>query len=180
MKLKKFLSLLLSAAMAFTLLTATAFAAAPAEEENGFLDFLFGEKYTYLYAALTWDEYWANEDVYAAGSTESSDMVDSRGEYDKGAFDVVSRATANHGLHRGSFQCDAMIYAQDGRKPLETLPEVFRFQEDEDRNAEMIQEIEFTEKGCICEWRKIRPIPEDDSWFEKVWRDYREDKYYKR
>ena len=41
-------------------------------------------------------------------------MVDSRGEYDKGAFDVVSRATANHGLHRGSFQCDAMIYAQDG------------------------------------------------------------------
>lgn len=40
MKLKKFLSLLLSAAMAFSLLTATAFAAAPAEEENGFFDFL--------------------------------------------------------------------------------------------------------------------------------------------
>lgn len=65
MKLKKFLSLLLSAAMAFTLLTATAFAAAPAEEENGFFDFLLGKKYTYLYAALTWDEYWANEKVYA-------------------------------------------------------------------------------------------------------------------
>ena len=48
MKLKKFLSLLLSAAMAFSLLTATAFAAAPAEEENGFFDFLLGEKYTYL------------------------------------------------------------------------------------------------------------------------------------
>ena len=58
MKLKKFLSLLLSAAMAFTLLTATAFAAAPAEEENDFFDFLLGKKYTYLYAALTWDEYW--------------------------------------------------------------------------------------------------------------------------
>ena len=56
MKLKKFLSLLLSAAMAFTLLTATAFAAAPAEEENDFFDFLLGKKYTYLYAALTWDE----------------------------------------------------------------------------------------------------------------------------
>ena len=49
MKLKKFLSLLLSAAMAFSLLTATAFAAAPAEEENGFFDFLLCEKYTYLY-----------------------------------------------------------------------------------------------------------------------------------
>ena len=68
MKLKKFLSLLLSAAMAFSLLTATAFAAAPAEEENGFFDFLLGKKYTYLYAALTWDEYWTNEKVYAAAA----------------------------------------------------------------------------------------------------------------
>ena len=68
MRTKKFLSLLLSAAMAFSLLTATAFAAAPAEEENSFFDFLLGKKYTYLYAALTWDEYWANEKVYAAGN----------------------------------------------------------------------------------------------------------------
>ena len=46
MRTKKFLSLLLSAAMAFSLLTATAFAAAPAEEENSFFDFLLGKKYT--------------------------------------------------------------------------------------------------------------------------------------
>ena len=44
MRTKKFLSLLLSAAMALSLLTATAFAAAPAEEENGFFDFLLGKK----------------------------------------------------------------------------------------------------------------------------------------
>ena len=66
MRTKKFLSLLLSAAMALSLLTATAFAAAPAEEENGFFDFLLGKKYTYLYAALTWDEYWANESMLPA------------------------------------------------------------------------------------------------------------------
>ena len=114
MKLKKFLSLLLSAAMAFTLLTATAFAAAPAEEENGFFVFLLGKKYTYLYAALTWDEYWANEKVYAAGSTAASAQLDSHEEYDLGAFDAVSRATVNHGLHRGSFQSTAVIYAKDG------------------------------------------------------------------
>ena len=46
MKLKKFLSLLLSAAMAFSLLTATAFAAAPAEEENDFFRFSAGQKST--------------------------------------------------------------------------------------------------------------------------------------
>ena len=114
MRTKKFLSLLLSAAMAFSLLTATAFAAAPAEEENGFFDFLLGKKYTYLYAALTWDEYWANEKVYAAGSTASSAQLDSHEEQDLGAFDAVSRATANHGLHRGSFQSTAVIYAKDG------------------------------------------------------------------
>ena len=52
MRAKKFLSLLLSAAMAFTLLTATAFAAAPAEEENDFFDFLLGKKYTYLLSLI--------------------------------------------------------------------------------------------------------------------------------
>ena len=67
-------------------------------------------EYTYLYAALDWATYWANEGVIAAGSTASSSDEDSRGESDKGAFDVVSRATANHGLHRGSFQCNAVIY----------------------------------------------------------------------
>ena len=99
---------------AFSLLTATAFAAAPAEEENGFFDFLLGKKYTYLYAALTWDEYWANEKVYAAGSTAASAQLDSHEEQDLGAFDAVSRATVNHGLHRGSFQSTAVIYAKDG------------------------------------------------------------------
>jgi len=59
MRTKKFFSRLLSGAVAFGLLPATAFAAAPAEEENSFFDFLLGKKYTYLYAALTWDEYWA-------------------------------------------------------------------------------------------------------------------------
>ena len=111
MKPKKLLSLLLSAAMAFSLLATTAFAAAPEETENGFLDGLF---YTYLYAALDWNEYWANEGVYAAGSTTVSAQLDSHDEHDMGGFDAVSRATTNHGLHRGSFQQTAVIYAADG------------------------------------------------------------------
>lgn len=72
------------------------------------------DEYTYGYAALTWAEYWANEGVYNAGSAASSDKLDSRKETDKGAFDVVTRATANHGLHRGSYQCTAVIQAEDG------------------------------------------------------------------
>ena len=113
MRAKKFLSLLLSAAMAFTLLTATAFAAAPPRRKTTFR-FSAGQKYTYLYAALTWDEYWASETVYAALNAAASAQLDSHEEQDLGAFDAVSRATVNHGLHRGSFQSTAVIYAKDG------------------------------------------------------------------
>ena len=72
------------------------------------------DEYTYGYAALTWSEYWANENVQNAGSTANSDEKDSHNESDKGAFDVVTRATTNHGLHRGSYQCTAVIQAEDG------------------------------------------------------------------
>ena len=65
----------------------------------------------YAYANLTYNEYWANEGVYAAGNDSSSDEADSRGELDKGGYDAVSRATTNHGLHRGSFQQTAVIEA---------------------------------------------------------------------
>ena len=114
MKPKKIVSLVLSAALAFSLLCTAAFAAAPDDAENRIdFDSLFGG-YTYLYAALDWSEYWANEGVYNASSTASSDQLDSHGEHDKSAFDAVSRATVNHGLHRGSFQQVATIYATDG------------------------------------------------------------------
>ena len=72
------------------------------------------DEYTYGYAGLTWAEYWAGEKVQAAGSSASSSELDSRSEADKGAFDVVTRATANHGLHRGSYQCMATIYTNEG------------------------------------------------------------------
>lgn len=67
-----------------------------------------------MYAGLTWQEHWASEGVYEAGNVQSSEAEDSRGELDKGVFDAVSRATVNHGIHRGSFQCSTTIYDVDG------------------------------------------------------------------
>lgn len=72
------------------------------------------DDYVYCYAGLTWAEYWKAEGVWAAGDTTSSDTADSHGEKDKGAFDAVTRATANHGLHRGSYQCTAIIEGEKG------------------------------------------------------------------
>ena len=72
------------------------------------------DDYVYCYAGLTWAEYWKAEGVMAAGDTTSSDTADSHDEKDKGAFDAVTRATTNHGLHRGSYQCTAVIKTAEG------------------------------------------------------------------
>ena len=78
----------------------------------------------YAYASVPYDEYWQSEGVYLSGNnwTASSDVADRTTsnkdgsvteEHDKGAFDAVSRATQNHGLHRGSFQQDVVIHTAD-------------------------------------------------------------------
>ena len=79
-------------------------------------DFAFSyvDGYKYVYAGLTWAQYWAAEGVYAAGDASSFDAKDRRGETDLGAFDAVTRATTNHGLHRGSFQAVAVIEGSKG------------------------------------------------------------------
>ena len=91
--------------------------------EDGYQPYTFTYKvpgedseYSYVYVGMSWAEYWVNEGVYNAGSIEASDVKDSRDEYDKGAFDTVTRATTNHGLHRGSFQCTAVIEDTEGKK----------------------------------------------------------------
>ena len=72
--------------------------------------------YSYVYAGLSWSQYWSAEDVYKAGDASSSDKLDGHSEYDRGGFDTVTRATFNHGLHRGSYQCMATIYTKDGNQ----------------------------------------------------------------
>lgn len=74
------------------------------------------DKNSYVYAGLTWGEYWSQESVTAAGNVSGSDEKDSHNESDTGAFDTVTRATTNHGLHRGSYQCMATIYTTEGNE----------------------------------------------------------------
>ena len=79
----------------------------------------------YAYASLTYAEYWAAESAYLSGenmtaSSEEADRTYTQGqntysEYDKGAFDAVTRATTNHGLHRGSFQQTVKITGSESK-----------------------------------------------------------------
>ena len=77
------------------------------------------EDYVYCAAALSWAEYWEQEGVFLSDdangdwTAESADS-DTRGESDLGAYDTVTRATSNHGLHRGSYQCVVKVYDTDG------------------------------------------------------------------
>ena len=100
--------------------TADAFAG---DEETPFVDDQAAEDefaataetgYKYVYAGLTWAQYWASEGVYNAANTASNGTKDSHDELDKGGFDTVTRATVNHGLHRGSYQCEAIMYDKNG------------------------------------------------------------------
>lgn len=71
------------------------------------------ENYHYCYVGLTWTEYWENEGVYNATNTNSLNALDSHNEYDRGGYDVVTRATMNHGVSRASFQCMFTLNVKD-------------------------------------------------------------------
>ena len=78
--------------------------------------------------------------------------------------------TAHGGKSRGS-----ALYTDltGGIKPFTQLPDTFTFALDE-TEAPLIQELWFEDGTCCTAWRAPRPIPEDDDFFENVWRSYRE------
>ena len=78
--------------------------------------------------------------------------------------------TAHGGKSRGS-----ALYTDltGGVKPFAQLPDTFTFALDKTQ-APLIQELWFEDGACRTAWRAPRPIPEDDDFFENVWRSYRE------
>lgn len=40
-----------------------------------------------------------------------------------------------------------------------------------------VQEVRMTENSVVCSWRPVKPIPEEDDFFENVWREYRQKKW---
>ena len=77
---------------------------------------------------------------------------------------------ANGGKSRGS----ALYTDPAGRKPYDALPDTFTFVLDDGSRGDLVQEVAYRNGACAFEWRPVRPIPEDDDFFENVWRAYRE------
>lgn len=74
------------------------------------------------------------------------------------------------GKSRGS----ALYTDKTGAKPYAQLPDVFTFTVDDGAKDEDIQTIHYKDDMCEATWRKRRPIPENDDFFEVIWKNYRE------
>lgn len=108
--------------------------------------------------------------VKAASQVELSqvyrlrDMLISQGAYLTAMEDYVTQG----GKSRGS----ALYTDPQGRKPYSQLPDAFTFALAEGKGS-LIQELWYEGEDCHIEWRSPRPIPEEDDFFENVWREFR-------
>ncbi|MBP3877032.1 MAG: FAD-binding protein [Lachnospiraceae bacterium] len=84
-------------------------------------------------------------------------------------------AMKDYAEHGGKSRGSALYTdLENGRKPYPELPEEFTFTLDDGSRGNLIQEISWNDGECGALWRTVRPIPEDDDFFENVWRTYRE------
>ena len=77
---------------------------------------------------------------------------------------------AQGGKSRGS----ALYTDPAGTKPFAQLPDAFIFCLDDGSRGNLVQEVKLVDGQCQFHWRPVRPIPEDDDFFENVWRAFRE------
>jgi hypothetical protein len=74
------------------------------------------------------------------------------------------------GATRGSaLYCDARGTLRPG------LDELFRFTLSADGAADRVQEVRRADGQYHIHWRKVRPLPTGEDFFENVWRQYRTD-----
>jgi len=79
------------------------------------------------------------------------------------------------GQSRGSY----VIITQDGEYAFDSEFLKFKYSIDNALNdVACISTYDKDELSVTHRWEAVRPIPTDDSWFENVWADYRNDKIY--
>ncbi len=66
------------------------------------------------------------------------------------------------------------LYCEENGDLRAGLEELFRFIEEKGTARNRVQETVMSENGFKCLWRPVRPIPQNDDFFENIWRQYRE------
>lgn len=80
-------------------------------------------------------------------------------------FSVYADGTRGSALY-----CDKSGYKRDG------LEELFRFKNESGATSKQIQEVYYSKGELSVFWRNVRPIPNNEDFFENIWREYRENK----
>ncbi len=75
------------------------------------------------------------------------------------------------GATRGS-----ALYTDSAGALRKGLEEVFRFVPETTFSGNRVQQVRYAERQFACSWRDVRPLPEEDRFFENVWAGYRKNK----
>lgn len=90
------------------------------------------------------------------------------------AMQCCMTAMTDYTAHGGKSRGSALYTDVTGKKPYARLPDTFTFSVDDGALDEDIQTVRYSDGVCTADWRKRRPIPENDDFFEVVWKSYRE------
>ena len=87
---------------------------------------------------------------------------------------VYLRAMLDYAQSGGKSRGSALYTDAAGEKPCAYLPDAFTFALEDGGRGRLVQEVAWHGGACRFTWRPVRPIPEEDDFFENVWRAYRE------
>lgn len=94
------------------------------------------------------------------------DMLISQQTYLSAMADYIERG----GKSRGS----ALYTDPQGERAYPSLPDTFIFTLDDGSRGDQVQMTGWDKGACTNSWRKVRPLPDEDDFFENVWRAYRQ------
>jgi hypothetical protein len=89
-------------------------------------------------------------------------------------LEAIGEYLRRGGQSRGSY----LVLNPEGEMPCEELGAEWKFHLNEPDafvNAKILEVSLDTEGKVVKEWVDIRPIPQEDTWFENVWSRYRDD-----
>lgn len=87
---------------------------------------------------------------------------------------VYLSAMTDYIEHGGKSRGSALYSDKSGNRPYNFLPDIFTYTIDDGSRNDQVQEVSYQKNECICTWREVRPLPNEDNFFETVWREYRE------
>jgi len=93
-------------------------------------------------------------------------------------LEAIEEYLEKGGRSRGSY----LVLDPEGEKPCDQLGENWRFSlnpGDSFVNRRILEMSLDENKNVQKNWVKIRPIPQAEAWFEKVWKNYRNDEIIK-